>query len=73
MMRAVNIENQMKCNLWQNGKKRDVKKRSRNNLKCKELKRNLKGEDAATSTSIEVPKKRLLARKHSKREEVFKR
>ena len=39
-MRAVNIEKQVKGNLRQNGKNKDAEKRSRDNLKCKELKRN---------------------------------
>ena len=40
MIRAVSIEKQVKDNLRQNGKKKDAEKRSRDNLKCKELKRN---------------------------------
>ena len=43
IIRPVNIEKQVKDNLRQNGKKKDREKRSRNNLKCKELKRNKKG------------------------------
>ena len=40
MIRAVNIETQVKDNLRQNRKKKDVEKRSRDYLKAKELKRN---------------------------------
>ena len=49
MLRAVNIEKQVKDNLRQNGKKEDEEKRSRGNLKAKEPKRNERGEDANTS------------------------
>ena len=49
MITAVNIEQQVKNNLWQNEKKKDVKKkRSRDNLKGKEPKRNERGEDVIT-------------------------
>ena len=40
MIRAVNIEKQVKDYLRQNGKMNDIEKRSRDNLKGKELKRN---------------------------------
>ena len=40
IIRAVNIEKQVKDYLRQNGKKNDIEKRSRDNLKGKELKRN---------------------------------
>ena len=40
MIRAVNLKEQVKDNLRQNGKKKDAEKRSRDNLKCKVLKRN---------------------------------
>ena len=49
MMRAMNIEKQVKDNLRQNGKKKDAEKRSRVNLKDKEPKRNERGADANTS------------------------
>ena len=48
MIRAVNIEKQVKDNLGQTGKKRGVEKRSTGNLKCKEPKRNETGEDGNT-------------------------
>ena len=48
MIRAVNIEKQVKDNLGQNGKKKGVEKRQRGNLKGKEPKRNETGEDANT-------------------------
>ena len=48
MIRAVNIEKQVKDNLGQTGKKRGVEKRSRGNLKGKEPKRNETGEDGNT-------------------------
>ena len=57
MITAVNIEQQVKNNLWQNEKKKDVKKkRSRDNLKGKEPKRNERGEDVSTSKNIKVSK-----------------
>ena len=57
MITAVNIEQQVKNNLWQNEKKKDVKKkRSRDNLKGKEPKRNERGEDVITSKNIKVSK-----------------
>ena len=40
MIRTVNIEKQVKDNLWQNGKKKDVEERSSDNLKGEELIRN---------------------------------
>ena len=40
MIRTMNIKKRVKGNLRQNGKKEDAEKRSRDNLKCKELKRN---------------------------------
>ena len=57
MITAVNIEQKVKNNLWQNEKKKDVKKkRSRDNLKGKEPKRNERGEDVITSKNIKVSK-----------------
>ena len=57
MITAVNIEQQVKNNLWQNEKKKDVKKkRLRDNLKGKEPKRNERGEDVITSKNIKVSK-----------------
>ena len=57
MITAVNVEQQVKNNLWQNEKKKDVKKkRSRDNLKGKEPKRNERGEDVITSKNIKVSK-----------------
>ena len=73
MVRSVNIEKQVKDNLRQNGKKEDVEKRSRDNLKGKEPKRNERGGYANTSKNIEVSKKHVLARKHSKREDIFQK
>ena len=40
MIKAVNIEKQVKDNLRQNGKNIDAEKRSRDNLTGKKLKRN---------------------------------
>ena len=40
MIRAANVEKQVKDNLQQNGKREDVEKRSRGNLKGNELKGN---------------------------------
>ena len=61
MITAVNIEKQVKNNLRQNEKKKDVQKRSRDNLKGKEPKRNERGEDVIASKIIEVSKKRVVA------------
>ena len=73
MLRAVNIENKIKHNLRQNGKKKNVDKRSSDNLKGKEPKINEGGEDAEILKSIEVRKKHVLARKRRRREVCFKK
>ena len=49
MIRDVNLKKEVKDNLRQNGKKKDVEKRSRVNLKDKEPKRNERGADTNTS------------------------
>ena len=54
-------------------KKKDVEKRSTDNLRGKEPKINEREEDGNTSRNIEVRKKHVLAKKkHSKREDIFK-
>ena len=53
-------------------KKKDVEKRSTDNLRGKEPKINERGEDGNTSRNIEVRKKHVLAKKNSKREDIFK-
>ena len=74
MIRAVNIEKRIiKDNLRQNGKKKDIEKRLKDNLKGKKPKRNDRGEDSNTSKNTEVSKKYVLPRKHCKREDVFKK
>ena len=50
----------VKGNLRQNGKKKNVEKRSSDNLKSKETKRNERGEDAKTLKNIGVSKKHVL-------------
>ena len=45
----MNLKKEVKDNLRQNGKKKDVEKRSRVNLKGKEPKRNERGADTNTS------------------------
>ena len=54
----MNIEKRIiKDNLRQNGKKKDVEKRLKDNLKGKKPKRNERGEDSNTSKNTEVSKK----------------
>lgn len=54
-------------------KKKDVEKRSTDNLRGKKPKRNERGEHGNLSRNIEVRKKHVLAKKkHSKREAIFK-
>lgn len=53
-------------------KKKDVEKRSTDNLRGKEPKINEREEDGNTSRNIEVRKKHVLAKKNSKREDIFK-
>ena len=58
MIRAVNIEKRIiKDNLRQTGKKKDVEKRSKDNLKGKKSKKNEREEDSNTSKNTEVSKK----------------
>ena len=58
MIRAVNIEKRIiKDSLRQNGKKKDVEKRSKDNLKGKKPKRNEREEDSNTLKNTEVSKK----------------
>ena len=53
----MNIEKRIiKDNLRQNGKKKDVEKRLKDNLKGKKPKRNERGEDSNTSKNPEVSK-----------------
>ena len=52
MIRDVNLKKEVKDNLRQNGKKKDVEKRPTVNLKDKEPKRNERGEDANTSKML---------------------
>ena len=56
MLRVVNIENILKDNLRQNGRKKNAEKRSSDNLNGKKPKRNEREEDAKTTKSIEVRK-----------------
>lgn len=49
-----------------------MEKRSTDNLRGKDPKINERGEDGNTSRNIEVRKKHVLAKKNSKREDIFK-